>query len=111
MEPKQQKIQEQIKKLRKELKKQPDLAIQRVPNKTEFKFKKLAQEEFCNDYGMCLKFLIDFYEGMLPTGNEAVFAKLEEHEQRLTVLETKPKEPEKVIRTLSGKKIKGVNRK
>ena len=33
--------------------------IKRVPEKTILKFKKLANEEFCGDYGFTLKWLID----------------------------------------------------
>ena len=33
--------------------------ISRVPRRTFIIFKKLAQEEFCSDYGMTLKFLLD----------------------------------------------------
>jgi hypothetical protein len=36
--------------------------ISRIPKDTKEKIIKLAEEEFCNDYGMTLKFLYDFYE-------------------------------------------------
>lgn len=35
------------------------LSINRVPKKTLDDFKKLAFEEFANDYGMTLKYLLD----------------------------------------------------
>lgn len=103
-------IKEQIRKLNKQLKNEPAMVIYRLPDKTKFEIKKLAQAEFCNDYGMALTFLIKFYNGMMPSGNEVVIAKLEEHELRLIALEKKPVEKPKVIKTLSGRKIK-VNRK
>ena len=36
--------------------------ISRIPKDTKEKIIKLAEDEFCNDYGMTLKFLYDFYE-------------------------------------------------
>lgn len=39
--------------------KRPDLSITRVPPKTLEKFKKLAHEEFNDDWGFTLKFLVD----------------------------------------------------
>jgi len=38
----------------------PDLKISRVPPKTLKVFKEIADEEFCGDYGMCLKWLVDY---------------------------------------------------
>jgi cell division septum initiation protein DivIVA len=109
---KQEQIKEQIKKLRKELPNQPDLTIKRLPERTEFEFKQLAQKEFCNDYGMALKFLMDFYTGMMPNAeNEAILETLANHEQRLVTLETKPKEPEKTVMTVGGKPIIIPNRR
>lgn len=38
-----------------------NMSISRLPKITKEKFVKLAEEEFCNDYGMTLKFLFDNY--------------------------------------------------
>jgi hypothetical protein len=42
--------------------KQTSMSISRLPKQTREKFVKLAEEEFCNDYGMTLKFLFDNYQ-------------------------------------------------
>ena len=41
--------------------KKPDLTINRLPESTKEAFIELANEEFCGDYGMCLKFLLEMY--------------------------------------------------
>ena len=46
------------------------LQIDRVPRKTISWLKNLAFEEFCGDYGMALKHICDFYQGMIPVGTE-----------------------------------------
>lgn len=38
------------------------MSISRMPKTTKQKFVKLAEDEFCNDYGMALKFLYDNFE-------------------------------------------------
>lgn len=40
------------------------LRIARVPAKTFERFVALAKEEFADDYGMTLKFLLDYYESV-----------------------------------------------
>jgi len=78
------------------------LRISRLPQKTLQKFIELAEAEFCSDYGMTLKFLLD--------NNEEVYEalqRLEEHEQRLTILEQKlpqkeETQHEKVVRMVNG---------
>lgn len=59
-------IREQIKR------KIPDLTIQRIPDKTKLMFKAFAKEEFCSDYGMTLRHLMDFYFGLIPKGTEHI---------------------------------------
>lgn len=70
------------------------LHIARVPPKTQEAFQKLAEEEFCGDYGMALKWLLD---GILTQDTELIIAKLEEHEARIINLENRlaPKIEEK----------------
>ena len=76
----------------------PDLSISRVPEKTLEIFKQLAKEEFANDYGMCLKYLVDY---------AIRDAKYQELSQRLLILEEKIlTEKEHHIKTLSGKIIR-----
>ncbi|RLC29870.1 MAG: hypothetical protein DRH37_06625 [Deltaproteobacteria bacterium] len=78
----------------------PDLSISRVPKKTLEIFKQLAKDEFANDYGMTLKYLVDY---------AIRDAKYMELSQRLLILEEKVlSEKKKTIKTLSGKVIKEV---
>ena len=53
------------------------LHISRIPKNTKKEFKKLAEEDFEGDYGMCLKWLIDFRKGLLTSPNEQLIAKLQ----------------------------------
>ena len=83
------------------------LHIARVPDKTKEAFIALADLEFCGDYGMTLKWLID---DIPSQDTRMIIAKLEEQEARLQALEsaTQPNEeaPDENTRTmLSGKKI------
>ncbi len=59
--------------------------ITRVPDATKKAFMKLAKEEFCMDYGFCLKWLMD---GLMGQDTRAIIAKLEEHEARIQSLES-----------------------
>ncbi len=82
------------------------LHIARVPDKTKTAFMNLADEEFCGDYGMTLKWLID---DILSLDNRMIIAKLEEQETRIQALEsTTPSGEEKpnedVKKMLDGKK-------
>ena len=62
---------EAIKEVKKFLDKvKPDLIINRIPKKTLEAFKELAKEEFCDDFGFTLKWLMDFYLGALGKGHE-----------------------------------------
>lgn len=84
------------------------LHIARVPDKTKEAFMALAEEEFCGDYGMTLKWLID---DILSQDIRLIIAKLEEHEARIQALESathssgEEKPDEDSVRTLDGKKI------
>lgn len=92
--------QERIATLRKFLlEHKPALTIYRVPEKTLEHFKQLAKDEFCNDYGMTLKWLLDNASTFA-----VIFGILNEVEMRISKLEGAPPKP-KIIRTLSGKII------
>ena len=88
------------------------LHIARIPTATKEAFKKLAEDEFCGDYGMALKWLIDDIPGQ---DTRLIMAKLEEHEARIQDLETRVhtgKDQENVetgIKMLDGSK-KGVKK-
>ena len=68
------------------------LKISRMPEKTKKAFIELADQEFCGDYGMTLKALMD---GQLTMKEEMFMATLENHETRIVSLEHPPEKPEK----------------
>jgi len=74
-----------------------NLFIKRIPSNTFLAFKEYADKEFCSDYGMALKSMIDM-SGMLN-----VLSVLEE---RIIALENKKPEEVKEITLLSGKKLR-----
>lgn len=77
------------------------LVIKRVPPKVRKAFVELAAEDFCDDYGMALKYLIDTVFFWVPrvTHLEQRIARLEED------LHNKPKEEESIT-LLDGRVIK-----
>ena len=61
------------------------LHIARIPDKTKGEFIDLAMREFCGDYGMALKWLMDD----IPNQDiRMIIAKLEEQEMRIQALES-----------------------
>lgn len=83
------------------------LHIARIPDKTKGAFIELAEKEFCGDYGMALKWLID---DIPSQDTRMIIAKLEDHESRILALEsttpsTEKKIDENVIKMVNGKKI------
>ncbi len=60
------------------------LHISRINPKTKEDFVKLADEDFCGDYGMALKWLMD---GLVNADMKDVVVKLEEHENRISNME------------------------
>ncbi len=81
---------EELKEIAKKVFNNPNsgLSISRLPKKTKEVFINLAEEDFCNDYGMTLKFLLDYY-----TNNEEIIKRIDKLEQ---------KEESKEIKTLDG---------
>jgi len=61
------------------------LHIARVPDKTKSEFITLAIKEFCGDYGMALKWLMD---DIPSQDTRMIIAKLEEQEMRIQTLES-----------------------
>jgi hypothetical protein len=82
---------EQLRDLSQTLKRmKPALTISRCPEKTVEKFKQLAKEGFCDDYGMFLKHLMDTaYPESLQTALaiQKIIENLTEIETRLANLE------------------------
>ena len=59
------------------------LRINRIPWPAKQRFMRLAEQEFCSDYGMCLKWLLDG----LPQGREAeILERLDIADQQITEL-------------------------
>lgn len=87
-----------------------DLIISRVPQKTIKEFKDLANEEFCKDYGMTLKWLMD---GIIKADTQELLIRIEELEKRVGELTLKSEiqltttEKKKSIKLLNGKEILG----
>ena len=77
------------------------LHIARIPEKTKKLFIAIADEEFCSDYGMLIKFLLD---KVIAGDNNSILEKLNAQEKRIDALETKKEENS--IKTLSGKELK-----
>jgi hypothetical protein len=46
------------------------LSMNSVPDSTYKRFIDMANNEFCGHYGLALKHLQDFYDGLIPTGYE-----------------------------------------
>jgi len=83
------------------------LHIARIPDKTKEAFIALAEEEFCGDYGMTLKWLID---DIPSQDTRMIIAKLEEQEARIQAIESATHSSEEVPdenkrKMLSGKEI------
>ncbi len=82
------------------------LHIARIPDKTKEAFKALAEEEFCGDYGMTLKWLMD---DIPSQDTRMIIAKIEEQEARLQVLESATHSKEEIpeeegLKMLDGRK-------
>ncbi len=60
------------------------LHIARIPEKTKTAFLALADSDFCSDYGMTLKFLVD---GIISQDTQLIIENLENHENRIVALE------------------------
>jgi len=76
-----------------------DLVISRVPKNTLDRFKEFANnDEFSNDFGMALKWLVDFYYGAIPSGIEHLEQAIEQIGIRLNNLEQPAPEEKKPTR-------------
>ena len=97
---------EKIEQIREKVK-ETSIYIARVPKKTKTEFKTWAKEEFEDDYGMALKWLMDFKEGLLSSPNQILADQIEILTQEIAQL--KQQEPEKtkkkVIRSVGGNVI------
>ena len=84
------------------------LFIGRIPEKTKTRFIEVASKEFEGDYGMYVKWLQDFRDGLLSDPNEILAARIDALTEEVNKLkgmaETKP-EQKKNRKMVSGKEI------
>ncbi len=75
----------------------PFIHASRVPVSTYEAFNELAEREFCGDFGMCIKWLLDQYLGLINKGNEHLENAVLDLNERLKKLESnfEKKEPKK----------------
>jgi len=87
------------------------IVINRIPKKTKDEFVAIANEEFSEDYGMCLKWCIEQaleYQSIKITFFENIDMKLNDILEKVSQNEQKEKKPEvKSIRMISGRIVKG----
>lgn len=70
-------------------------AINRIPQKARDEFIAFSEDEFCGDRGFALKFLWDFYTGVISSGIEHLESELLLVKKELAELKDKPKEENK----------------
>ena len=86
---------------------QTSIHISRIPKNTKTEFMRLAEEEFENDFGMCLKWLLDFRKGLLSDPNQILSDRIDllaEEVSKMKEVVAKPP-PEKKRKMISGKEI------
>ncbi len=87
------------------------LHISRIPFQTKKRFRDIADNDFCGDYGMLLKYLTDLYDGIMNVNTQELLSKQAELEQRVLVLENSQKtnsapiEPGKKIKFADGREV------
>lgn len=96
---------ENLNELKEAIRHRPALTISRLDDKAKERFIALANEEFCSDYGMTIKALMERcdYNENLKNVLDAIY----DLDQRIDKLE-KTKSNGKMIKLLDGKEI-GVN--
>lgn len=99
-------LQEKIDKIKETVGKR-SIHINRVPEKTKEFFTELAKKEFEDDYGWTLKKLVDVYQGLYPSGNEEIEAKIELLANEIAEIKQKLEKPKRKIKTVSGREIGG----
>jgi len=75
------------------------LIISRIPQRTKKQFTDIAKAEFCDDYGMCLKWLLDYAFTLQPLMDRV--SKLEKQ-----FAEAQDNEPKKEKKMLGGNELK-----
>jgi|SRR5210317_944561 len=82
-------MEDKIQLLKEKIMQKPDLVINRVPKNTKQRFLDLASDdEFSNDYGFALKYLMDFYLGIIPSGIEHLEAEIDNIKSQINEIKT-----------------------
>lgn len=80
--------------------------ISRVPEKTKKQFIELANDEFCGDYGMTLKFIMT---GLVNADTQMILDNIDNLNERVSNLEesykTGTETPAKSIKMMNGKEL------
>ena len=100
-------FQDKVKEIKKKVSR-TSLYIGRIPEKTKTEFIKLADTEFEKDYGMCIKWLMDFRNGLLENPNSVLSDRIDvlaEEINQLKGMAEKEPEKEKKRKMLSGKEL------
>jgi len=84
--------------------KEKSLHISRIPRQTKEEIIEFANKEFCEDYGMAIKYIWDNFK-IWKVFFENMDYKLDEIIRKLD--NPAEEKPESVIRMLSGRKVKG----
>jgi len=88
------------------------LHVGRIPEKTKTEFIKLANSEFEEDYGMTIKWLMDFRKGLLESPNSVLSDRIDVLAEEIrqikeAMVEKKPDEQKRKM--LSGRVLKRRN--
>lgn len=75
--------------------------INRLPIKSREEFLKLADEEFEGDWGMTLKWLLDFRKGLLSNPNEMLSAKIDAIAEEVGEIQKRLEKPVVVNNTMT----------
>ena len=84
--------------------KEMKLSISRIPKKTKEEFVNLAREEFCEDYGMCLKYVWDNFK-LFSQFLHNFDIKLNYSIELMEKIQIEEKPEKKVVKLLSGRKV------
>ena len=79
------------------------MSIKRIPRKAKVRFVEFANEEFEGDYGMALKFLIDFKDGVFGENNDDKINILADEIVEIKKKLEEPKVEKKIIKMSNGR--------
>jgi hypothetical protein len=82
------------------------LHISRIPINTKRRFKEIAEQEFSDDYGLFLKYIVDLYDGIMNLNVQVLLSEVEELKMRVVELENKSNSTPTTNSNSGEKKIK-----